>query len=159
MKKCPSCGRAYSDLVKTCPTCGIDIEARAQTQPVKPVVNQNETDIRRGTAANAKQADNTANKTAGKRANPLYWIAYIAVAAIVGVLVSSMDSYTVGLVMGSLLAGAVLGLIPFLAARSRGKNKLALIAMAVTIAGSFVAGLLLSIPSVIVFTILALKKE
>ncbi len=144
MKKCPSCGRAYSDMVKTCPTCGIDFEPSGQEQIV--------------TQSNTQQAANTVKKAAAKQANPLYWIVYIAAAVIVGALVSSLDAYRIGAIIGSILMGAIVGLIPFLAAKSRGKAKLGKIAMVVAIVCNFLGGILFSIPSAIVFTVIALKK-
>lgn len=125
MKKCPSCGRVYSDMVKTCPTCGIDIEPNSQQQ---------------------------------KRASPWYWIVYIVAFIIVSALISNLDAHGVGVIVGSIVMGAIVGLIPLLAAKSRGKAKLGKIAMVVTIVCNFLGGIILSIPSAIIFTILALKK-
>lgn len=148
MKKCPSCGRAYSDMVKTCPTCGIDIEPNGQKQIVKATANNTENNNQN----NTQQAANTIKKAVTKRANPLYWIVYIVVALVVGWLA---ESGMLGLVIGAVGFGALLGLIPLLAARSRGKNRLGMIAMVVTIIGSFLAGIKLSIPSAVIFTIIA----
>lgn len=153
MKKCPSCGRAYSDMVKTCPTCGIDIEPNSQKQIVKATVT-----TENNAQSNTQQAANAEKKEVTKRAKPLYWIVYIVAAVIVGVLVSNLDAYGMGVVVGSIIMGAIVGLIPFLAAKSRGKAKLGKIAMVVTIVCNFLGGVVLSIPSAIVFTILALKK-
>lgn len=36
MKKCPSCGRMYSDMVSVCPTCKVNIDSSAPT-PSAPV--------------------------------------------------------------------------------------------------------------------------
>lgn len=154
MKKCPACGRAYSDMVKTCPTCGVDIAPAAQQQVVKAVVN-NEQNTRDNSQSPNQQAFNAVKKTVNKRANPVYWAVYIGVAILVGWLA---ESGLLGIVVGAVGFGALLGLIPFLAARSRGNKKLGTIAMVVTIVGSFIAGIKLSIPSAIIFTILALKK-
>lgn len=153
MKKCPSCSRAYSDMVKTCPTCGIDIEPSGQKQIVKATVNNE-----KNTQNNTQQAANAVKKTVTKRANPLYWIVYIVVAIIVSALVSSLDAYSMGVVVGSIVMGAVVGLIPFLAAKSRGKAKLGTIAMVVSVICNFLGGLVFSIPAAIVFTVIALKK-
>ena len=153
MKRCPSCGRAFSDMVKTCPTCGIDIEPDSQEQIVKATVT-----TENNAQSNTQQAANAEKKEVTKRVKPLYWIVYIVAAVIVGVLVSNLDAYGMGVVVGSIIMGAIVGLIPFLAAKSRGKAKLGKIAMVVTIVCNFLGGVVLSIPSAIVFTILALKK-
>lgn len=64
-----------------------------------------------------------------------------------------------GLVFGSLVMGALLGAIPMMAARSRGKKNLAVIAMGSTMLGSFLLGLLLSVPLAIIFTVVALLES
>ena len=64
-----------------------------------------------------------------------------------------------GLVFGSLVLGALLGVIPMMAARSRGKKNLAVVAMGSTMLGSFLLGLLLGVPLAIVFTVVALLES
>lgn len=38
MRKCPQCGRMYSDMVSVCPACKVSIDGNAQTQSA-PVYN------------------------------------------------------------------------------------------------------------------------
>lgn len=156
MKRCPSCGRAYSEMVKTCPSCGIDMDPGSRKQMVNTAVNQSGNDDRK--QSDTQQPANAVKKVVKQRANPLYWIAYIIGAVIVGVLVYGTNAFGIGVIIGSIAMGAIVGLIPFLAAKSRGKEELAKTAMAVTIACNFLLGLILSIPSAVIFTVLALKK-
>jgi len=158
MKKCPSCGRAYSDLVQTCPICGIDMAAEDTHQAVKAAANHNGSHTGQNTRSDSRHARNAAKKATAKRINPLYWVAYIVTAALVGALVSSLGVSGIAIIAGSVIMGAILGLIPFLAARSRGKQKLSRIAMAVTVVCSILKGIYLSIPSAVIFTVIALKK-
>lgn len=60
---------------------------------------------------------------------------------------------------GALLGGVLFGLIPFFVARSRGQQTLGVIALVCCIGGSLLAGLLLSVPTAAVFTIVALVRK
>ena len=62
MKKCPSCGRAYSDMVKTCSFCGVEIGTSGQRPNVKTAVNH----TKNNNQNHARQAANTVKKTAPK---------------------------------------------------------------------------------------------
>ncbi len=69
--------------------------------------------------------------------------------------------YWYGLVVGSLVGGALIGLIPLLAGLKVEKKKLAVAGFVSCIVGSFILGLYLSLPCCIGFTvaILVLRKK
>ena len=60
----------------------------------------------------------------------------------------------VGAIVGSLVAGALVGLIPLIIGLKKGKKGLAFGGFAACIVGSLIAGLLLNIPMCVLFTIL-----
>jgi hypothetical protein len=59
---------------------------------------------------------------------------------------------------GAFFIGAVLGLIPFFVARSRGQQGLGIAALLSSIAGGLILGILLAGPVAFVFTIVALVR-
>lgn len=69
--------------------------------------------------------------------------------------------YWYGLFLGSLIGGALIGLIPLAVGEKTGKRKLAVAGFLSCIAGSFIWGLYLSLPCCIGFTvaILVLRKK
>lgn len=67
----------------------------------------------------------------------------------------SLDTAAVvGAIVGSLVAGALLGLIPLIIGLKKGKKGLAFGGFAACIVGSLLAGLILNIPMCALFTIL-----
>ncbi|MBQ1472873.1 MAG: hypothetical protein IIZ31_03700 [Lachnospiraceae bacterium] len=67
----------------------------------------------------------------------------------------SLDTAAVvGAIVGSLVAGALLGLIPLIIGLKKGKKGLAIGGFAACIVGSLIAGLLLNIPMCVLFTVL-----
>lgn len=66
----------------------------------------------------------------------------------------------ISIVFGSLLMGALLGLIPFFYGRKKGYDTMGLICMVLCMIGSFIAGLFLSVPICLVSVIvIAVKKK
>ncbi|MBS4960258.1 MAG: hypothetical protein KHZ62_05515 [Clostridiales bacterium] len=70
-----------------------------------------------------------------------------------------MTDYTLALIMGSLIGGAVVGAIPGIAGAVKGKLGLALTGFIACIVCNFILGLLLSIPCCILFLFFIFKKE
>lgn len=64
-----------------------------------------------------------------------------------------------GLITGALLVGLICGLIPFFIARKRGLQTLANAALVSCVVAGFLFGMLLAIPTCIVFTIVALVRK
>ncbi len=62
--------------------------------------------------------------------------------------------YYVGVIFGSLMMGALLGLIPGIIGYKKGKKGLAIAGFLCCVGGSFILGLFLSIPMCIIFTVL-----
>ena len=70
-----------------------------------------------------------------------------------------MDAaYFIGVIFGALFAGGIIGLIPLILGINKGQKQLGIIGFACCIGGSFILGLLLSIPIAIVFTVIILNK-
>lgn len=66
----------------------------------------------------------------------------------------------ISIVFGSLLMGALLGLIPFFYGRKKGYDTMGVICMVLCMIGSFIAGLFLSVPICLVSVIvIAVKKK
>jgi LytS/YehU family sensor histidine kinase len=65
-------------------------------------------------------------------------------------------AFNVGVVIGSLLAGVIFGLIPLILGLRKKKKTLAISGFVACIVGSLILGLFLSIPICIVFVILIL---
>ncbi len=59
-----------------------------------------------------------------------------------------------GAIIGSLLAGALIGLIPFFLGRKYGKATLGIVGLVVCILCNFLLGMLLSIPACLVFVLI-----
>ncbi len=60
---------------------------------------------------------------------------------------------------GAFLIGALLGLIPFFVARSRGQQGLGVAGLLASIGGGLILGFLLAAPVALVFTIIALVRK
>ncbi len=63
------------------------------------------------------------------------------------------------IVLGSLIMGLILGLIPFIVGRIKDQRGLAIGGLICCIIGSFVLGLILSVPICIIFTVLIFVKS
>jgi len=63
--------------------------------------------------------------------------------------------FGIGLVIGSLVTGALVGLVPLLLGRKLAQPKLGVAGFAVCVLGSLVGGLLLSVPAAAVFSVTA----
>lgn len=68
-------------------------------------------------------------------------------------------SYMIGTIIGSLIAGCIVGLPPFIWARKKGYNTLGVVSILLCVLGNFILGLFLSVPICIIFLIvIAVKK-
>ena len=67
-----------------------------------------------------------------------------------------ISAYTFGAILGSLFMGAIFGAIPLILGTARKKKNLAIGGFVACIAGSFLAGLFLSVPLCILFVVLVL---
>lgn len=136
MRKCPSCGRSYSDMVEQCPSCNVVLsEAREQ------VISDSATN--RQTASTGGSGDKIAK------------IIYIVVAVIAVVLVAFLD-VSMATMLGAIGMGFVLGLIPKKVAESKGKQELGKIALAVTTLANELFGLYASIPTLVILIIVSI---
>lgn len=136
MRKCPSCGRSYSDMVEQCPSCNVVLsEAREQ------VISDSATN--RQTASTGGSGDKIAK------------IIYIVVAVIAVVLVAFLD-VSMATMFGAIGMGFVLGLIPKKVAESKGKQELGKIALAVTTLANELFGLYASIPTLVILIIVSI---
>lgn len=70
-----------------------------------------------------------------------------------------MQTNYIAVVFGALVGGAIIGLIPFLVGKYNGNQNLGLIGLAACVVGNFIAGLLLSIPIAIGFTVAILVTK
>lgn len=70
-----------------------------------------------------------------------------------------MDAYYYGVVIGSLVMGAVIGAIPAICGAVKDKLKLALLGFIACLISNFILGLILSVPVCAVFLWLIFKKE
>lgn len=72
-----------------------------------------------------------------------------------------MDSaYVFGTIIGALISGGIVGLIPFLYGRKKGYQTIGTVSLLLCMLGNFILGLFLSVPICIISVILlALKKE
>jgi uncharacterized transporter YbjL len=61
--------------------------------------------------------------------------------------------------LGAFLIGALLGLVPFFVARSRGQQGLGVAALLSSIFGGLILGILLAGPVTLVFTVVALVRR
>lgn len=69
-------------------------------------------------------------------------------------------SYMIGTIIGSLIAGCIVGLPPFIWARKKGHNTLGVVSILLCVLGNFILGLYLSVPICIIFLIvIAVKKS
>lgn len=65
-------------------------------------------------------------------------------------------AYLFGTIVGALVAGALIGLIPFFLGRKYGKATLGAVGLVVCILCNFLLGMLLSIPACLVFVLIIL---
>lgn len=136
MRKCPSCGRSYSDMVEQCPSCNVVLsEAREQ------VISDS--------------ATNRQTASAGGSGDKIAKIIYIVVAVIAVVLVAFLD-VSMATMFGAIGMGFVLGLIPKKVAESKGKQELGKIALAVTTLANELFGLYASIPTLVILIIVSI---
>lgn len=64
------------------------------------------------------------------------------------------------IIIGSLIGGCVVGLLPFIWARKKGYNTLGLVSMLLCVLGNFLLGLYLSVPiCIILLIVIAVKKS
>ncbi|MCI8341838.1 MAG: hypothetical protein HFE62_01275 [Firmicutes bacterium] len=70
----------------------------------------------------------------------------------------SSTAYMIGMIVGSILSGAIIGTIPLSLGITKGKTKLGIAGFCCCIVGSFIFGLILSVPFCILFVALILKK-
>lgn len=68
-------------------------------------------------------------------------------------------AYLLGAIIGSLISGALVGLIPLFLGKKFNKVKLGQIGFAGCLLGSFLAGLLLSIPICIIFSAIIIISD
>lgn len=61
-----------------------------------------------------------------------------------------------GTIIGALIAGVIVGLIPFFLGRKWGKQRLGTVGLVVCILCNFLLGLMLSVPACLVFVIIML---
>lgn len=139
MRKCPSCGRSYSDMVEQCPSCNVALsEAREQVISDSP-----------------KSATNRQTASTGGSGDKIAKIIYIVVAVIAVVLVAFLD-VSMAMMLGAVGMGFVLGLIPKKVAESKGKQELGKIALAVTTLANELFGLYASIPTLVILIIVSI---
>lgn len=135
MKKCPSCGRSYSDMVEQCPSCKVVLSvAREQ------VISDSDTN---------RQTDST-----GGSADKIAMIIWGIHAVLAFVLVVFLKTPVVHM-LGASGLGFVLGLIPKKVAESKGKQDLGKIALAATAIANGLFGMFASIPALIIFIAIA----
>jgi uncharacterized membrane protein len=70
-----------------------------------------------------------------------------------------MSAYTMGMIFGSLVSGAIIGAIPAISGAVKGKLNLALGGFFACIVASFILGLFLSVPVCAIFMYLIFKKD
>lgn len=71
-----------------------------------------------------------------------------------------MTEYQIGAIIGALVTGLIIGLIYFLIAMKKGKRRLGIFGLVACTIANFALGLLLSIPTFLVFiVVLALSKK
>lgn len=68
------------------------------------------------------------------------------------------SAFTIGAIIGSLIGGALVGLIPLLFGMKKGQKTLAIVGFVCCVVGSFVLGVFLSVPVAIVFALIIYFK-
>lgn len=155
MRKCPSCGRSYSDMVEKCPSCNVALTGNQEQVVVNSSHVDESADSVGGNWKNNTQT-NTKNSTQSS-ADTIVKIIWIvtAVAALAMIAFSGISVSSVSMVLGAVGIGWVLGLIPKKVAESKGKQDLGKIALAATTMANAFFGLFASIPTLIVFIAIA----
>ena len=70
-----------------------------------------------------------------------------------------MDAYTLGIIIGSLIAGAIIGAIPAICGAVKGKIGLSIIGFFACLVSSFIFGMILAVPVCAIFLWLIFKKD
>lgn len=142
MRKCPSCGRIYSDMVEQCPSCNVSLlgnQEQVIADPPRPV------DGKRTVPAGGS-VQSSADKIA-----KIIWVLHAILAFVLVVFLET----SAATMLGASGVGYLLGLIPKKVAESKGKWDLGKIALAVTALANGMFGLFASIPTLIVFIVIA----
>lgn len=152
MRKCPSCGRSYSDMVEQCPSCNVALIGNQEQAVVNPPHVDESVASVGGNWKNNTQT-NTKNNTQSS-ADTIVKIIWI-VTAVAALAMVAFSGISVSTVLGAVGIGWVLGLIPKKVAESKGKQDLGKIALAATTMANGFFGLFASIPTLIVFIAIA----
>lgn len=139
MRKCPSCGRSYSDMVEQCPSCNVALTGNQEQVVVDP----------------PRPAPDRPTVPTGGSGDKIAKIIYIVAAVIAVVLVAFLDA-SMATMLGAIGMGFVLGLIPKKVAESKGKQELGKIALAVTTLANELFGLYASIPTLVILIIVSI---
>jgi hypothetical protein len=70
-----------------------------------------------------------------------------------------MDTFTLSVIIGSLIAGAIIGAIPAICGAIKGKIILAIVGFLACLVASYLLGMILAIPVCAVFLWLIFKKD
>lgn len=140
MRKCPSCGRSYSDMVEQCPSCNVALTGNQEQVVVDPP----------RLAPDRPTVPTGGNGSADKIAMIIWGIH----AVLAFVLVVFLETPVVQM-LGASGLGFVLGLIPKKVAESKGKQDLGKIALAGTAIANGLFGMFASIPALIIFIAIA----
>lgn len=140
MRKCPSCGRNYSDMVEQCPSCNVAL-----------IGNQEQVVVDTPRHAPDRPTVLTGGNSSADKIAMIIWGIH-AVLAFVLVVFLKMPAAQM---LGASGVGFLLGLIPKKVAESKGKQDLGKIALAATAIANGLFGLFASIPTLIIFIAIA----
>lgn len=149
MKKCPGCGRAYSDFVDKCPACNMALNGK--TAPANNISSQ----TARASSAFDQVQQPAKNNAQGKM--PVAALVLWVITAISAVVFLACGA-SVATVIGAIGVNALVGLIPFFVLKNRGKDTLAQIALpTAALAGGWI-GIIGGGIVAVVFIVLAFVK-